>query len=120
MTEKQLETQILDFLSYLPSGYFFKVNNTGLYDPTKKVFRKNMNKHIPLGVADILGCYKGVFVAMEVKLPSNKKRPQEQIDFINVINKGGGVAGFVTSISEAHSLIEEITKEQNKGVLDYE
>ena len=74
-----------------------------------------MNKHIPLGVADILGCYRGVFVAMEVKLPSNKRRPQEQIDFINMINKCGGAANFITSVSEANKLLEGIKYADCKG-----
>ncbi|MEA2036380.1 MAG: hypothetical protein U9O94_02645 [Nanoarchaeota archaeon] len=111
MSEKKLETAILDYLSYIKEGYFFKVNTMGVYDPTIGKHRKNMNKYAINGISDILGCFMGVFMAMEVKLPSNKKRPDAQIDFINMINKTGGKAGFVTSIVEVDNLLKEVIKD---------
>ena len=99
-TEKEIEKSILQYLEFLPNCYAWKNNSVGVFDPTKKVFRKSKNKFAINGVSDILGVYKGRFLAIEVKTPQNKKRTQEQNDFIEQIKKNDGIAFYATSIEE--------------------
>jgi len=43
------------------------------------------------GVPDILGCYRGKLLGIELKAPNGKVSP-EQEDFIRRINRAGGLA----------------------------
>lgn len=105
-SEKAIETAILDWLKFVPNCFAWKNNSTGVYDVKAGCFRKNKNKHVINGVADILGVYKGRILALEVKTPENKDRPQEQVDFLEMIRKHGGIAYFVMSVEEARDLIK--------------
>jgi len=103
MLEKEIETQILSYLNTSRLGFYFKVNTVGIFDPVKKVYRKNMNKFIIKGTADILGCdVTGRFVALEVKTPARRKTASiEQLRFLECVRASGGIAAVVTSIEEA-------------------
>jgi len=106
MNEKQLENLIFQYLKYR-EGFFFKINTIGVYDKDKGIYRKNINPNIITGTSDILGVVRGRFIAMEVKTKQNKKRPKEQIDFIDMVNKNGGLADFITSINDVERLLNE-------------
>lgn len=64
----------------------------------------------PKGVSDILGCWNGKMLAIEVKRPGWKP-PQtgtkahmhylDQLKFINNIKRSGGIAFFARSVGEA-------------------
>lgn len=56
------------------------------------------------GGSDLIGMYRGRFVALEIKVKGGEKTA-EQINFVKVIKEGGGVAGFVHSIEEAVAVI---------------
>lgn len=47
------------------------------------------------GISDILGCYKGNFIALEVKKSKTAKRSALQEVFVNRITQEGGFARFV-------------------------
>jgi penicillin-binding protein-related factor A (putative recombinase) len=113
MTEKEVENQILSWA--FARGYFaFKVQKTGLYDPTKGVFRKTRNPYHINGISDILLVIKGRFVACEVKKPTwlkskgafkiktqedlHKMASPDQIKFINRVNAEGGLGFFADSL----------------------
>jgi penicillin-binding protein-related factor A (putative recombinase) len=98
--EKEIETSILQYLEFVPSCYAWKNQSSAIFDPTKKVFRKAKSKFLINGVSDILGIFNGQFLAIEVKRPSNKVRPDDQVNFIKHINSMGGKAFFATSIDD--------------------
>ena len=52
----------------------------------------------PKGIADILGVYKGRFLAIEVKRPGLKPTADQQA-FIDNVNEAGGI-GFVAWFPE--------------------
>lgn len=113
MNEKIVETSILDYLKF--KGIFcFKVNTTGVYDPKKKMFRKNQNKHIINGVSDILGILpNGTFLAIEVKtdktLLTSKTYPsQEQKQFIENISNNRGIAFVARSVQDVEDVLVKI------------
>ena len=54
------------------------------------------------GIPDIIGCHRGRFIGLEVKLPENKKRlTKYQARQIHLIFEAGGYATSVTSVEEA-------------------
>lgn len=108
--EKVIETDILDYLNTVPGAFFWKNNSGGVFDPTKRVFRKNTNPHIFNGVSDILGLYKGQMVVIEVKRPKpNKTYPsQAQKDFIARVDSCGGAGYIARSVEDAEEIMEDL------------
>lgn len=113
ISEKSMETQVLGYLRR--RGIFaWKNHTTGIYDPTKKVFRKSNNPFLINGVSDILGVYQGRFMAIEVKKPfisaktkQIRHKTQEELEklasddqllFLETIKKYGGIAFMVDSL----------------------
>jgi len=61
------------------------------------------------GISDLIGVYKGKFVAIEVKTPSNKKGTTKLQDwFIDSVNNCGGIAFVAKSVQEVIDKIIEI------------
>jgi len=56
------------------------------------------------GSSDLIGIYKGRFLAIEVKAPGKEPTP-EQLNFIQQVKKAGGVAGGVTSPDELENVL---------------
>lgn len=108
VTENNIQDSILRFLNGRPGFFAWRNNNTGIYDPKSKIFRPNNGPFDLNGVSDILGWkvsnasdipYARI-LAIEVKTPKNKKRPPEQVAFIEKIKRDGGIAFFSTSITD--------------------
>jgi len=97
--EKEIENSILQYLSLIKIGYFWKNNSTGVYDPTRKIFRKTKNPYLINGVADIIGVVMGRIVMFEVKSKSGKQ-PPSQIEFEKNITENGGLYSVVRSIDD--------------------
>lgn len=60
------------------------------------------------GGSDLIGMYRGRFVALEAKAPGAHTEPKhlaEQSNFIRVIQEGGGIAGFFESPEGAEAII---------------
>ena len=80
----QLTNQILQFL-YENGAYAWRQNTGGIYDKNIGIYRMSAKK----GVSDILACYKGKLIAIEVKIGKDRLSP-EQAGFIqNIIHAGG-------------------------------
>ena len=79
-----LTNQIIDFI-YRHGGYSWRASSVGIFDQQKHAFRTSAKK----GVSDILACYKGKLIAIEVKIGKDRLSP-EQAGFIqNIIHAGG-------------------------------
>lgn len=105
MLEKEIENQIFDFLRTI-GVYCWKNQSVGIFDPTKKVFRKPKGKNHLNGTSDILGIIQGRMLAIEVKSEKGVLRPEQRI-FITRVNDEGGIA-FVTRSLE--NCIENLLK----------
>lgn len=92
MVEQKIQAKILGFLKSM-----------GCY--TVKVMAANRN-----GVPDILGCYKGHFIAVEVKRPGNKPTELQQAH-IDGINQKQGYAIVAYSVDEVETMLKEIDNE---------
>lgn len=80
---------LTDHIVYLicaSGGIATRINTVGVYDKKKELYRKS--KHIK-GVADVLGCYKGLFVAVEIKIGRDKQSPAQKEFEARVVKAGG-------------------------------
>lgn len=59
------------------------------------------------GIPDILACYKGRFLGLEVKLEYNKPSKIQEVK-IDLINRSGGIARVVRSVDEAEEVLREV------------
>lgn len=105
-TEKQIENAILEYLSFRTDCYAWKNNTTGIFDKERGCFRKPKGKYLINGVSDILGVFRGRFLAIEVKTPKNKKRPEHQVAFLQSVNEMGGIGFFATSVKEVEEKLK--------------
>lgn len=73
-------------------------------------FKTHGDVYQMVGLPDILGCYKGRFIGIEVKRPSRKDSGVSKIQkyVISKIKEAGGIAGVATSVEEAFEIIEEV------------
>jgi len=83
-TSNLLTQQILSFL-FNHGAFAWRQNTQGTYDAKRKIYRPATK----VGVSDILGCYKSVFIACEIKVGKDRLRP-EQIGFLKSIQHAGG------------------------------
>jgi hypothetical protein len=60
------------------------------------------------GISDILGCYRGRFVAIEVKRPGGKVSPLQQ-RFLEDVEKAGGYAIVAESVGDVRELLDTIS-----------
>jgi hypothetical protein len=94
-----------------PDAFFWWNRTTGIFDPKRNIFRKSRGRWELSGVPDILGVYRGLFFAIEVKAGKNKLTP-EQEKFIEQFNRCGGfgiVARNTNDVDELFSKLKELT-----------
>lgn len=105
--ENDIRNQILHWLQYQfpeSKGYRWIVfNNIGIYSQKRQAYMKNPNTK--KGVSDIIGWNReGSFIAIEVKIPTAKVNPEQQL-FINDLNKTkngfGMIARSLQDVQEA-------------------
>ena len=79
-----LTNEIIGFV-YRQGGYAWRANSVGVYDQKKGAYRTGAKK----GVSDVLACYHGVLVAIEVKIGADRLRPEQEGFLANVRHAGG-------------------------------
>ena len=95
MKEKTITNQILKYLKSLPECFAFKEHG-GLYGTS--------------GIPDIIVCYKGKFLAFEVKNENGKLSKLQEIT-IEKIRKANGMAFKVTSLEEVKEILKGVMLE---------
>ena len=93
MLERDVVAEIKKYLSSLGSDVFFWKEHGGPYGTS--------------GVPDIICCYKGRFLGLEVKLPSGKLT-ELQKRAIAKINRAGGIACRVESAEDVRAIIARV------------
>ncbi len=88
--EKDIQREICDWL-FSEKYFFWRSNNLPVFsmrnDGTVKP--RALPKYTPKGLPDIILLYKGKFVALEVKRPDAKLRPEQAEFGYNVVLNGG-------------------------------
>jgi hypothetical protein len=106
-SESQIQSEIRKHLGSLPDVLLFR-NNTGkLPDRTGRMVVFGLC----VGSSDLIGIVRradgvGVFLALEVKDASGRASA-EQIMFIDLVRRYGGVSGVVRSVEDAMVFLEE-------------
>lgn len=91
MREKIIENKIKTYLKS-KGAYYFK-HHGGQFSQ--------------VGVPDIIACYKGRFIAIEVKNETGKTSPLQDIN-LKMINDAGGIAIVARSVEEVKDIIDKI------------
>lgn len=96
MDERDLQRAIIEYLRGRSNAY---VLNVGGGASTAK------------GTPDLIVCYRGLFVALEVKKPQGSYgETKPQAIRRRQIEKSGGISKVVTSIEEVRAVLDEIDK----------
>jgi hypothetical protein len=116
LTETDIVRSCLDWLA-LHRIKAWRNNNTGVYDPAKKVFRSFRGEK---GVPDILGIFPqtvtlddgtvvtfGNFLGIEVKKPGEEPR-LDQEQFLLEIRRNGGIGICVHSLDELEAQLRPL------------
>ena len=93
MLVRDVVASIKKYLASLGSDVFFWKEHGGPYGTS--------------GVPDIICCYKGRFLGLEVKLPSGKLT-ELQKRAIEKINRAGGIACRVESVDDVKAVIARV------------
>ena len=88
-----LTRQIIKYI-FDQGGFAWRQNTTGIIDPIRG-YRPAAKK----GVADILCCFKGKSVAIEVKIGKDRLS-DEQIGFLKSIEATGGISMVVGTFDD--------------------
>ncbi len=83
---------MLRYLNDLPNGFFWKSND-----------------RFTVGVPDIIGCFNGHFIAIEVKKPGEKPREIQKY-WLNKIAESKGFSTWVDNIKDLKEFMTNIQK----------
>ena len=98
--EHEIQNEIM---AYLVSNKIFAWRqNTGAISIKDRFIRFGLK-----GTSDILGIYKGIFLAIEVKTAQGKLR-KEQVFFLRKIKDQGGIAIVARSLDDVKCVLNEI------------
>ncbi len=96
-----LTQQILNFL-FSRRAFAWRNNTAGIFDPVRRIYRTSPKR----GVSDILACYKGHFLAIEVKSPADRLSEDQESFLSNVASAGGH--SFV--VRDLDTFVEEFSR----------
>ena len=96
MKEKIITNKILKYLKSKPGCFAFKEHG-GVYGVS--------------GLPDIICCYKGKFIAFEVKTTQGKLSKLQEV-MLERINEAGGMAFKVTSLQEVKDILKGVKSEE--------
>lgn len=103
----KLTLDVLNFL-YDRGAYAWRATSIGLFDKKLGIYRPAAKK----GVSDVLACYDGKLIAVEIKIGKDSLSP-EQEGFQRSIRTAGGIALVVKDIEDFrfqfHRAMKEIT-----------
>ena len=110
MTEHQTQSAILDMIR-LRGGVATRVNSGSA------VFKRdgvtNVIRGAEKGTSDILACYKGRYLAIEVKYGKGTVT-LDQLVFLESVRSAGGITCVAYSVDKVERLLDEI---DNFGVM---
>lgn len=101
MEEHEIQKQIIDYL-LLRGVVLLRINSIsrGHTRAVTRCGQGNAN-----GCADLIGSYKGRFLAVEVKKWGGKPTP-EQTSFLDEIRASGGIAILAYSVEDVQKVLE--------------
>jgi hypothetical protein len=107
--ETALVTQVKAYLE-LAGALVIRINSgafAGEHHGRKRFVRLNSEP----GCSDLLCCYHGRFLALEVKRPGNQATPKQE-SFLSSVRAAGGLAAVVTDIEDVQQLLNCVQAER--------
>lgn len=71
-----LTAAAIRLINMMPNCAAYRINNVGVWDEAKKIHRKSNTQK---GIADILACMNGFFVALEIKVGKDSQSHDQKI-----------------------------------------
>jgi hypothetical protein len=105
VTESQLQDAIRLELGAAPDLVLWR-NNVGVAE--RRGFTIRFGVGGP-GGADLIGCYRGRFVAVEIKTPTGRQSP-EQRTFQALVERKGGVYVVLRSVEDARAWLHDLER----------
>lgn len=96
--EGRIRNAIMSWLK-LHRCFCFIHDSVGIFDPQRRCYRVRHGVHRSVGIPDIIGIWKGRFLAIEVKAPKSYPSPDQRA-VIERINQEGGIAFVARSIAD--------------------
>ncbi|RKY70129.1 MAG: VRR-NUC domain-containing protein [Candidatus Latescibacterota bacterium] len=93
--ESKIQKSIMDYLKTVPGSNFAKI--------AQGPWSKN-------GVSDIVGCYLGRSVVIEVKRKTGKPTELQKV-YLNNNIRAGGFAALSRSVADARAVLEKVKKQ---------
>ena len=100
-TEADIQRVILHYLGL--RGVLATRVNSGAIKTGDRFFRLNSSP----GCSDILCCYRGAYIALEVKRPGKKATPKQE-GFLAAVRKAGGIGAVVTSVGDVERILDDV------------
>lgn len=111
MTKRQEESKIKNqIFQFIEAQSYWKIvawNNqsVGVYDPTRKIYRKNNSKYSRNGVSDIIGICEGIPLFIEVKTQVGRLSKSQKI-FLQDMRDHGAIAFVARSVEDVQENID--------------
>ena len=99
-----LTNQVINAI-YRAGGYAWRAASVGVFDAKKMHFRATAKK----GVSDVLACYKGYLVAIEIKIGTDRLS-DEQRGFMGNIEHAGGYSMVISDLKDFEERWAEVVK----------
>lgn len=109
MKESQIQSIIIDYLIYMENQgklFFQRTNNTPIYQENRY---RRLTKGQKKGFPDIVLCYKGYFVGLEVKTEKGKQST-EQKEIELIIKRNCGYYFVVRSLKDVKEVLEKLNE----------
>lgn len=103
--ESAILSQIMQYLYYINGGYFWRQNTGAMPIDREGQPRRYFRAGTP-GCSDIVGVYKGRFIACEVKA-SDGRLSELQERFMDRVREAGGIAFVARDVQD---VIDELAK----------
>ena len=101
--ERVLTKEALAWLNDLPQSHFFKVHG-GPYQST--------------GISDLIGVFRGQFVAIELKVGYNTATPRQKW-FLGKITEAKGAATVCRSLDEVKQVMRALIEAEHLAHVDF-
>ena len=105
-TESQIQAVILDWLNHLTQCKAWRNNVIPVYNARSGRYQK-MPKWSNVGSADILGVYRGYFLAIEVKRPKGRLSEHQKVWLTEMVELGA-IAFVARSLEDVQIVLQQI------------
>ena len=109
MKESQIQSIIIDYLIYLEGQgklFFQRTNNTPIYQENRY---RRLAKGQKKGFPDIILCYRGTFIGLEVKTETGKQSKEQKWNQRKIIDNGGHYF-IVRSLDDVKEILEKLNE----------